>query len=320
MISSITTNKPLRFAALLFAGMVASAAPASQAAIIDYQWALPGNGGWHFTNSWNPKTIPGAYDATDTSMDRATLSGSVAVTASKDIIFRTRPTPPAGKEGEFNALTVTNGATLTTTAALRVTSSEGYTRNVLIGSTSSVSTKDIFAGSDSGSGNSTWLLQGSLTATNLTGYKSTGAGQTGGFIFNLDGGSLNISGTFDWRNSVSAQSNSIGQINIFNGGTASLGTLQSFGLSSNDFINFYDGTGSLLFSYGDYTQISSVQALIDDGFIRMDHSVEGTFDILDTSTGWLISVKAIPEASTYVLSALGALLLTVANRKRKQGQ
>src|SRR5690606_15667113 len=102
------------------------------------------------------------------------------------------------------------------------------------------------------------------------GYKTTNATSAtsiGGFILNIDGGSLEVGGNFKWNRNNSGNPNSIGRINITNGGTVAVGTmLPNWTGSAGNYVNFEDATGSLTFGYGNWETENAVRNLIADGF------------------------------------------------------
>lgn len=257
--------------------------------------------------------------------DSALISGDLTVSSTQQIVFSGIPTDEA-KKGVFDALQLRDGAELITTNAVRITSAEGVTRNVFIGTDSVLmSTRDDTNGLQIGGAgdvaeSSVWTIRGEVSSKQIVAYTSSSADSAynGGFILNVDGGKLTAREMFNWRFAAAGRTDAVGQINIQNNGIVSLGEMLNFTHSSGYFVNFIDGTGVLEFNYGSYTTKSDVQSLIDTAYIRMSESLIGTFEIDETDTGWRVSVNAVPEASTYALMmAMGVLALIGIHKRRK---
>lgn len=292
-----------------------------------YNWTgSAGDGNWDTAGNWapTPDHVIGTFESGvyDTRVDSVVIDGPHNVNRTGSIIFN-----PAGNSSK--AITLLNGANLTASTSIQVyaTSGAGNARSVEVGSGSSLTAETIATGTSNNSSNKvTWDIYGALNATTFNGRQGStanNANQPSGYILNVNGGSMAISGTFNWKN-LGYEPNlaRVGQINISNGGIVNIGTMASdwvtteWGNDPNNVVTFVDGSGSLKFGHTNWSDSSSVQALIDNNYIRIGSGVGGNLNIMDAGDSWVITV--IPESSTTV-AAFGIAILSavIALRKRR---
>ncbi len=298
---------------------------ASQDTMVNhFTWVGPETGGnWSDESSWYPvpelPLVTGSADTwiggwrseNSTKLDTVTIDGAT-INSSKNLDFRVHGAAAANKDGTYTSLTLTNNASLTV-ADLQITTCRidgiDYIRNADIQAGSSLNVDELMTGSSNwtpATSSSTWNIEGSVQAATFKGqfgtYYIVPAMQVaGGYILNINGGSLTVSGDFDWNYNDSPAHHTpspmaIGRINISNGGTFSAGTIDTnLGFSSESYLNFADGTGSATFGVTeDLDTAQDIASLIIQGHIRINGSPNtplNQFDIdLDnTEQTWTIS-------------------------------
>ncbi|AHF94742.1 hypothetical protein OPIT5_24595 [Opitutaceae bacterium TAV5] len=293
-----------------------------RAQVTNYEWASATDGDWETRTNWSPDPGSAAIGTNAaTRFDRVTISKEVTVTRTGDIRFYTSGTPTGTKTGSFNALTLSGNARLDVTGDVQISSSSGgYTRNALVETGSILNIAGTLStGVQNATGvTSRWDIRGSVTTANFAGQQSTSAndGVNGGYILNIDGGSFTVTETFDWRVTTGARTDLTGQINISGGGTVFINTMnEEWAFSSQQFVNFGDGTGSLTFGKTNWGEESLVRSLISSGHIRLDSSVQGQLDLADNGDTWTISVSTIPEPATVAVLAAAILLVYAATNR-----
>lgn len=296
----------------------------------NYEWTGGTSGDWDVNANWSPAVpsgqIIGSGSSVNTIYDRVTISGA-SVSRSGNVYFRTQSTGDSRK-GTFNAITLQNNATLSISGELRITtSSSNFIRNVRVENGSTLNAGTIATGTQNNTADySTWSIQGAVIAENFIGYQGNNDSNANaggrGYILNVDGGSLAVSDTFNWTLYAGTGGVLRGEINISNNGMVNIGTMSSnWRGSEGNFVNFVDGSGSLKFGYDNW-DLDAVEGLITSSYIRKDAAVGGIFNVENVGDGWLVTVNAIPEASTTVALfsavALGAVCLAKHRRKRTQ--
>lgn len=321
MTTLISVPQVKLFGAGLAAAVLLSASVSAQ--VVHYEWTGSTNNSWNNAENWNPNDIyPGRSGAGNESYRRhsATVSGAT-VNSTVQILFDAPY--DADYTGTFYAVRLINGATFNTASAFRVRSVQDTTRNMLIDATSSFISTVVTNGFQPDGTHSTVTtvtVQGLLDVVSITNAglpAPTFDGTPGGFIIDVDGGTV-ISTRTNFHNQSSVHSEAIGQFHIKNGGSVSLGEIVRIGTSSNFYIDFVDGTGSLTFSTAGYQTLAAVEGLIGNGKIRIGGSVVDAtdFTIQSIEDGWQVGV--IPEPSTYALLAGFAALAGAAFVKRRR--
>jgi len=299
-------------------------AGAAHAEVINHQW-IGGDGDWATKANWNPAPASVIGSGASSALDRVTISGQVTVTRTGDLLFSGLG-KDALKAGTIDAVTLLNGATLNVTGNFRVSSASGspntVSRNVLIDSgTSLIVGGDITTGiQNSSSVISTWVVRGSVEGNRFLGLQSTSGTLNGGFILNIDGGSFSIAESFNFKSAGGTLENLIGRINLSGNGIFTVGEILNWTGSSENYINFLDGSGVFTFAHSTWTTKADVEELIERGFIRKGESVSGDFNIVDTGTAWQVSIAAIPEPSGVALVAFGAGAAMLLLRKAESGR
>ncbi len=309
---------------------------------MNYDWTGPSSGGdWKTANNWTP--VPDLPTVTPpqitwiadwrssnrTNLDTVSIDGASVTTGGYALEFYLVPgaNPLSGQEGTHTSLTLSNNASLTA-GNFRVSSSRSsgidYIRNMDIQSGSSLNVNLLTTGSSNwtpATSSTTWSIGGSVQAANFNGLLGNffPAQASGGYFINLDGGSLTVAGTFNWdSNGIDEENLANGRINLSNGGTISAGTMTAnWSESANTYIDFLDGTGSVTFGKTNFDTIVDVQALIDNGQIRLNGAISPTeFQINDGGSVWEIT-STIPEPSN-VAFAFGALVALSITFRRRQ--
>lgn len=262
----------------------------------------------------DPSGVPGGSDTI--------VISNAAVNSTVQILLSATHNP--ADEGSYTTFSLTNGAIFQTSSAFRLRSVQDTTRNMFIGAGSSFITTGAGNAFQIGSNHSkitTVTVQGTLQTGNMIGEQlptPTFEGSPGGYIFDVDGGSLSFTST-NFHFQGARHNESIGQFRISNGGFVSLGTITDRKIenSSNFYIDFVDGTGSLEFSSTGYSTLAAVEGLIDGGQIRFGGSIVDSsfFSINSLDDSWQIGV--IPEPSTYALMAGLVMLAGAALFKRR---
>lgn len=317
-------QRPLALAvasALLCAGAV-------HGEVIHHQW-VGGDGDWATKANWSPAPSSVIGSGSGAALDRVTINGNVTVNRTGNALFYGLGTDGL-KAGTFNALSLENGATLQISGNFRVSTASGganaATRNVFIDSgTSLIVGGDITTGAqNSATSNSTWIVRGNVVGNAFLGQQSTNPGSNpginGGFILNIEGGSFEIAETFNFKSAGGTLTNLIGQINLSSDGIFSVGEILNWTGSTENYVNFLDGSGVFTFAHSTWTSKSDVEDLINRGFIRKGSSVDGDFSIIDTGSAWQVSITAIPEPSGVALVAFGAGAAMLLLRKAGTGR
>ncbi len=340
---------------LVAAGMLLTSQASAQ--VVNYEWSGPADfESWQNNANWTPDptdAVAGGYLANSaynnmTRYDTATINGATVNSGSgTDASFyaanRWALNGLPDKRGSYTAITVQSNAHLTL-RNLRVSSVElaggqtyadgTYVRNGSIDSTSSLTlTSSLRTGSqasDPGNGvtagvthdSSTWIIAGSLTTPSFLGEQAPEhAESTGGYILNITGGSMNVTGTFNWNYYGAAvlSTTTTAHVNLSEGGTFTTGTMDSnWTDSDNAYINFLDTASTATFGKTNFENIADVEALITEGHIRAGDAIAGTgdFNIVDNGTTWTVNAISIPEASTTAFSMMAAVVLLTVLRKR----
>lgn len=291
-----------RILLLAFTGAALCASPVI-AAPITYLWSSPTGGDWGSTGNWSPNGIPGITGTTN--LDAAAIQSAVSVTYTGNLFFNGSD---ANKNGAFTALSLTNGASLSVIGDLQTLSSSGNggtSRNALIdtGSTLNISGVLGIGISNNGVSTSTWTVRGNINTENLTFFRNVSA--PGGAILNVDGGKVNVTNTLNWGNP--GASNSVGQINLFNGGELSVGIMHSNWTGNDSFyVNFVDDSARLLFGSSNWDE-SKVRNLISQGHILYSGSVYNDFSVSLDNGVWAVTV--IPEPSSLALLAFAGIAI-----------
>ncbi len=319
-----------KFRTLAVCGLTAALAASASAQVVNYEWTgAGGDNNWNNAANWNPSGVPAiGGSGSDQSPHTAAISGA-AVSLSGTMLFAAAYDELT--TGTHTALSLTDGATLQITGALRLRSVRDTTRNALIGpgsSFTSTSSGNALQLGSSDSTISTLSVQGSLQLGTMIGDvlpANSFEGAAGGYIVNIDGGLVEFSSTNFRFQGSNRHLNSIAQFHIRNDGVARLGTITRLSDAgyANIYIDFVDGTGLLEFSSTGYSTLAAVEGLINDGKIRLGgNTVDPTaFSVnsIGGGTGWQVGV--IPEPSTYALLA-GLVMLGGAvfvKRRRQQG-
>lgn len=308
------------------------------AEVINFNWTWSGNGSWVASQAWTPGYddqlggIGGSNWNNLTRFDRVTIS-QYTVTSTSEISFRSaNRTAATDKTGTFNAISLINGGNLivNNAAGLSIsTSAGGYVRGALIGSGSTLEVQGVLrtGAQDATNSVSLWTIEGTVKASTFRGQQGSGfiSGNpdiTGGYILNLNGGRMEV-GTFDWRtdqgmgahgNETIASGSSISTaiVNLSEGGILIADTMTANWIdSSNAFVNFVDGSGSLTFGKTNFSQSSDVQSLIDGNYIRK--TTGGVFNIADNGATWTVTV--VPEPASVMAVMACVTLGLVASRR-----
>lgn len=309
---------------LISAACLVLAASFSSAQPINYEWVGGETGIWNEASNWSP--TPGSQIGRNPNInDRVTIDGNYTVSQTGWIEFSGNADPD--KSGTFYAISLLNGAKLTVATDVNVLSaSGGFSRGGLIGKGSTLEAGGLRTGpSNNTDRRSTWDIQGTLSINNFYGYQGANTGTAeiaSGYVLNVDGGILNAD-NFAWKfqgreGNLSRSS----QINISNNGIVNIGTMAADWVTAEwednpgNYVVFIDGSGSLKFGYDNYTNLESVQLLIDNNYIRKGMGVGGNLMITDTGDGWLV---AVPESSTTAsVVAITILGLTLALRRYRR--
>ena len=315
-------NRKLTLCGVLLCSTLAPSV--GQAAVVNYQWSSDSSGAWETAGNWTP--APGAVIGTSTATryDRVTIDKNVVVTRTGNIDFYDKGSGGT-KAGTFNALALSNGASLVVSGSLRVSSVSGApdaaVRNVLIdtGSSLNVGGRITTGIQNSSASNSTWSVKGTVEADSFLGQKTTSTTFSGGFILNIDAGSFTITNTFDWGiPATGTNTGTLGQINLSNNGTFTVGSIANWATSTSsaNYVKFLDDSGVFTFGYSTLETLQEVEQFISDGYITKSNDVMGYFHIVDTGSSWQVSV--IPEPSTYALLAFGVGSAIFFRRKRSR--
>lgn len=273
-----------------------------QAQVIEHVWSASGDGRWEEAANWTPAPTLGVIGSNAaTALDRVTIQGPQTVTRRGSVAF-VGLDKEGSKIGELVAVNLGGGATLNIQGDLRVLSASGsprtIRRNVRIDSGSTLNVRGgITTGVQNSSGLvSVWDIQGAVNAASFSGHQSTNTNGAprlnGGYLLKVNGGSLTITGEFDWRlaSAQSERKDLVGQIQISSGGTVSVGVMNpEWTFSSQHYVVFTDATGSLTFGKTHWPTESDVSGLIERGFIRKDRTVRGDFVITNLGDSWKIT-------------------------------
>ncbi len=322
-------------------------AATTTAPVIHYRWnEITSNGDWANPHSWNPYVTEEALGYSTSSAylgnqggenltrhDRVSIDGNTTInsTSAKVGFFSSYWQDEfelSSKTGNFHALSLTNGASLTL-RELQVSSSTQtfgsntyqYTRNVYIDASSELNVMNtwgsgqIVTGAQDHTNNlSTWTILGDVTTVDFYGQQSGGNNTTGGYVLNIDGGSLNVSGEFNWRSSIANMFNTseqitpisptgTAQVNLSNGASVVVGTMNpNWSTSPNAFIDFLDASSTLTFSNQNFATLASVQQLVANGQIRKGGEIvtASDFSIVADGSDWVITVNTNPTSNQVI--------------------
>ncbi|WFB36272.1 PEP-CTERM sorting domain-containing protein [Kiritimatiellota bacterium B12222] len=304
--------------AMILGTAVLTASMLSSAAISTWNGSVDGN--WDTAGNWD--------NGVPTSTDQAIISNGDTVTKTGDLnILNNVGTDDDGLQltnGTLNvsgSLTSTTGYGTNSNPVSNIGVSDGSTTgSLVIGETFNLGNK-----SDSFSRTFTYNIftGSSLSADAFQGKaKSYSASTTGagGWYLNVSGGSASFN-SFDFTDVTNLSRSITGQITIGTTGTATGGTVNMGEVStdwddfSNQYVLFNDNLGSLTFGKTNYANITDVQTLIDNDYIRKDAGITNGFNIADNGSSWTVTV--IPEPSTFAMMFVAGMGMLVACRRRR---
>lgn len=249
------------------------------------------DGKWETAENWDPATVPDK-------LSMVIIDKRVEVDAD-DVVFSHTG---EGMGGKFIALTLDGGARLKVSGNLTVLSAAAApntaVRGVRIGEESTLDVAGtLTTGVQNASGaTSIWTISGTVTADQFAGAKTRSETSeprlAGGYILNVDGGKLTVRKLFDWADDRATHPGSTGQIHLRAGGEMTVGAMAADWTSSTEnYINFADETGRLVFGKENWPARADVEGLIEKGFLRVDRSVARPLDIREENGAWVVAVK-----------------------------
>ncbi|WFB36274.1 PEP-CTERM sorting domain-containing protein [Kiritimatiellota bacterium B12222] len=285
-------------------------------------------------NTWNNSSADGNWDTAANWSDGVPSSSDQAIIDNGDLVTKTGDLTLGNlRDSNEDGLRLTNG-TLNVSGNYTSYTSWGGSGAIIndLGLSSGATTGTLNIGgtfnlgnTDSSSGNvATFNIYSgsSLSANAFQGKQGAGGNAgSGGWAFNISGGSLNIIDTFDFSTLTTPDSSNpagqliLGTTGTASGGTVTVGTMSDDWARDGQYVLFNDNLASLTFGKTNYSDLANVQTLIDNNYIRKDASVTDGFNIADNGSTWTVSI--IPEPSTFILMLGGLLAMAVPLRRRK---
>jgi len=249
------------------------------------------NGKWEAAENWDPASVPDR-------LSMVIIDKPVEVDAGEVVFSHTGE----GMGGKFTALTLDGGARLKVSGNLTILSAAASPntaiRNALIGKNCALDVGGtLTTGVQNASGvTSVWTISGTVTTDYFAGAKTRSetaeSRLAGGYVLNVDGGKLTVRKLFDWADDRTTHPGSTGQINLRVGGEVSVGVMDADWTSSTEnYVNFVDETGRLVFGKENWPNRSDVESLIQKGFLRLDRSVTRPLEIGEENGNWVVKVK-----------------------------